>query len=121
MVKKSVLWLHKWLGLLSGLVVLIVSLTGCVYVFHDDLKVFFYSDKYYIAQQSVNNQSAQALPLSTLTAIAQKALPDGEEVTRIDLYPAKDRTWIFRAVKTNEDALTYATYFKYNKRVFIDP
>ena len=121
MVKKSVLWLHKWLGLLSGLVVLIVSLTGCVYVFHDDLKVFFYSDKYYIAQQSVNNQSAQALPLSTLTAIAQKALPDGEEVTRIDLYPAKDRTWIFRAVKTNEDALTYTAYFKYNKRVFIDP
>ena len=121
MVKKSVLWLHKWLGLLSGLVVLIVSLTGCVYVFHDDLKVLFYPDKYYIAQQSVNNQSAQALPLSTLTAIAQKALPDGEEVTRIDLYPAKDRTWIFRAVKTNEEALTYAAYFKYNKRVFIDP
>jgi len=121
MVKKSVLWLHKWLGLLSGLVVLIVSLTGCVYVFHDDLKVLFYPDKYYIAQQSVNNQLAQALPLSTLTAIAQKALPDGEEVSRIDLYPAKDRTWIFRAVKTNEDALTYAAYFKYNKRVFIDP
>ena len=121
MVKKSVLWLHKWLGLLSGLVVLIVSLTGCVYVFHDDLKVLFYPDKYYIAQQSVNNQSAQALPLSTLTAIAQNALPDGEEVSRIDLYPAKDRTWIFRAVKTNEDALTYTAYFKYNKRVFIDP
>lgn len=120
MVKKSVLWLHKWLGLLSGLVVLIVSLTGCVYVFHDDLKVLFYPDKYYIAKQSVNNKSAQALPLSTLTAIAQKALPDGEEVTRIDLYPAKDRTWIFRAVKTNEEALTYAAYFKYNKRVFID-
>lgn len=121
MVKKSVLWLHKWLGLLSGLVVLIVSLTGCIYVFHDDLKVLFYPDKYYIAQQSVNNQSAQALPLSTLTAIAQNALPDGEEVSRIDLYPAKDRTWIFRAVKTNEEALTYTAYFKYNKRVFIDP
>jgi len=121
MVKKSVLWLHKWLGLLSGFVVLIVSLTGCIYVFHDDLKVLFYPDKYYIAQQSVNNQSAQALPLSTLTAIAQNALPDGEEVSRIDLYPAKDRTWIFRAVKTNEDALTYTAYFKYNKRVFIDP
>lgn len=121
MIKKGVLWLHKWLGLFSGLVVFIVSLTGCAYVFHDDLKVLFYPEKYYVVQQSVNNQPVQALPLSTLTAVAQKALPQGEEITRIDLYPAKNRTWVFRAVKTNEDALTYAGYFKYHKRVFVDP
>lgn len=121
MVKKGVLWLHKWLGLLSGLVVFIVSLTGCVYVFHDELKVLVYPEKYYVAEQSKHALPAHTLPLSSLTAIAQKSLPDGEEVTRIDLYPAKNRTWIFRAVKTNEEALTYAAYFKYNKRVFIDP
>lgn len=43
-----------------------------------------------------------------------------EEITRIDLYPAKNRTWIFRAVKANNDALTYETYLKYSKRVFVD-
>lgn len=121
MVKKSVLWLHKWLGLLSGLVVFIVSLTGCIYVFYDDLKVVFYPEKYYIEEQSQHSLSAEALPLSSLTDIAQQVLPKGEKVTRIDLYPAKNRTWIFRAVKTNEEALTYAGYFTYNKRVFIDP
>ncbi|MEG1025308.1 MAG: PepSY-associated TM helix domain-containing protein [Flavobacterium sp.] len=121
MIKKGILWLHKWLGLFSGLVVLIVSLTGCVYVFHDDLKVLFYPEKYYVAEQSPSNEVVKALPLSTLTAIAQKALPNNEEITRIDLYPAKNRTWVFRAVKTNEDALTYAAYFTYNKRVFVDP
>lgn len=121
MVKKSILWLHKWLGLLSGLVVFIVSLTGCIYVFYDDLKVVFYPAKYYIEEQSQHSLSAEALPLSSLTDIAQQVLPKGEDITRIDLYPVKNRTWIFRAVKTNEEALTYAGYFKYNKRVFIDP
>src|SRR5690606_25995788 len=75
----------------------------------------------YVAEQSASYQPAQALPLSTLTAIAQKALLNNEEITRIDLYPSKNRTWVFRAVKTNEDALTYVAYFKYNKRVFVDP
>ena len=121
MVKKSVLWLHKWLGLLSGLVVFIVSLTGCIYVFYDELKVVFYPEKYYVEEQSQHSLSAEALPLSSLTDIAQQVLPKGEDITRIDLYPAKNRTWIFRAVKTNEEALTYVGYFTYNKRVFIDP
>ncbi|MFV0377104.1 MAG: PepSY-associated TM helix domain-containing protein [Mangrovibacterium sp.] len=31
-------WLHLWLGLSSGLIVFIVSLTGCIYVFHTDIK-----------------------------------------------------------------------------------
>ncbi|WHT39223.1 PepSY-associated TM helix domain-containing protein [Myroides sp. mNGS23_01] len=36
--KKFLLWLHKWLGLFTGIIVVVVSLTGCIYVFHDDLK-----------------------------------------------------------------------------------
>lgn len=31
-------WLHLWLGLASGLVVFIVSLTGCIYVFQTEIK-----------------------------------------------------------------------------------
>jgi uncharacterized iron-regulated membrane protein len=31
-------WLHLWLGLASGLVVFIVSITGCIYVFQQDIK-----------------------------------------------------------------------------------
>lgn len=31
-------WLHLWLGLTSGIVVFIVSITGCIYVFEPDIK-----------------------------------------------------------------------------------
>jgi uncharacterized iron-regulated membrane protein len=31
-------WLHLWLGLISGIVVFIVSITGCFYAFHQEIK-----------------------------------------------------------------------------------
>jgi len=31
-------FLHKWLGLTSGLIVFIVSITGCIFCFHDEIK-----------------------------------------------------------------------------------
>jgi len=35
--KKISRWLHLWLGLASGLVVLIVSLTGAIYEFQPEI------------------------------------------------------------------------------------
>ncbi|MDT0650286.1 PepSY-associated TM helix domain-containing protein [Autumnicola edwardsiae] len=36
--KKWIGKLHLWLGLASGIVVFIVAITGCIYVFHDEIK-----------------------------------------------------------------------------------
>lgn len=36
--KKTIRFLHKWLGLTSGLIVFIVSITGCIFCFHDEIK-----------------------------------------------------------------------------------
>lgn len=41
MFKKIIAWLHLWLGLFSGLVVLVVSITGCIYVFHEEFLAWF--------------------------------------------------------------------------------
>ncbi|MEI6950150.1 PepSY-associated TM helix domain-containing protein [Paraflavisolibacter sp. H34] len=30
-------WLHLWLGLVTGLIMLVVCLTGCIWVFHDEI------------------------------------------------------------------------------------
>lgn len=38
--KKWISRLHLWLGLGSGLVVFIVAVTGCIFVFHDEIKDF---------------------------------------------------------------------------------
>lgn len=117
MVKASILWLHKWLAIISGIVVFILGLTGCIYTFHDDLKLICYPEKYFISSAGTN----KTLPLSKLTEIATHALTDGEKITRVDLYPARDRSWIFRAQSVNEEAFGHWNYFNYYKRVFVNP
>lgn len=119
MLKKQILWFHKWLGLLSGIIVFIVSITGCIYVFHDELKLQVYPEKYFTNTDSTLNRTP--LPLSVLQADAQLALPKGEKISRVDLFPAKDRTWVFRASKTNENAVGHWAYYTYYKRVFVNP
>ena len=119
MFKKKILWLHKWLGLISGLVVLIVSLTGCLTVFQDELQLMTHPEKFFI--EKPNESSSNTIALTQLIAIAQKQLNTGEKVSRVEVFPQKDRTWIFRAVKTNKDAFLYSDYFVYHKRVFVNP
>ncbi|MGO3806903.1 MAG: PepSY-associated TM helix domain-containing protein [Sphingobacterium sp.] len=118
MFKKGIIWLHKWLGLFSGIIVFILSITGCIYVFQDELKLLVYPERYYI-QEPVS--SSEALPVSELLKIAQQAISSNEKISRLDLFPAKDRTWIFRAAQTNEHAFGHWNYQKYYKRVFVNP
>ncbi|MBC9929229.1 PepSY-associated TM helix domain-containing protein [Chitinophaga qingshengii] len=40
--KKTILRIHSWLGLMSGLVVFILGITGCIYAFIDEVKPIAY-------------------------------------------------------------------------------
>ncbi|MFA9193656.1 PepSY-associated TM helix domain-containing protein [Flavobacterium sp. FBOR7N2.3] len=119
MVKKKLLWLHKWLGLISGLVVLIVSLTGCLTVFQDEIQLMTHPEKFYTEKQ--NLQPSKTVPLSQLIGIAEAKLNSGELISRVEVFPEKNRTWIFRAIKINKDDFFYSDYFTYYKRVFVNP
>src|SRR5690606_25691131 len=119
MLKKKILWLHKWLGLLSGIIVFLVSISACIYTFQNELKLIFSPEKYYVNQEL--NESKPTLPLSQLTEIAEKAIGSDVPVSRIDLYPAPNRTWIFRAMESDENAFGYWNQVKFYKRAFVNP
>ncbi|HEY9259038.1 PepSY-associated TM helix domain-containing protein, partial [Chitinophaga sp.] len=53
--------LHLWLGLGSGIVVLIVSVTGCLFVFQQEI-----NDIYYRKQLYVTPENHAPLPVSEL-------------------------------------------------------
>lgn len=67
--KKIVLTIHLWLGLITGLVVLIISLTGAIYCFAPELQNA--TQPY----RSVAPQQQSFLSPSQLKAIAEKQLP----------------------------------------------
>ncbi|QNK63822.1 PepSY domain-containing protein [Pedobacter sp. PAMC26386] len=84
--KKVARLVHRWLGLTSGLVVFIVSVTGCLYVFQDEIKD---------ATEPWRKVEVQQKPIilpSKLSEIAQKVHPD-LEIGRI-VYVSKDRAAI---------------------------
>jgi uncharacterized iron-regulated membrane protein len=75
--KKIIHQIHLVLGLASGLVVLVVSLTGCLYVFEEEVRDWTQAHYLY-----VRPESRVKLPVSEAVALAQQAFP-GEKVTQV--------------------------------------
>lgn len=81
--KKSILFIHRWLGFISGLVVVIVSITGCIFCFQDEIQDVIHSyRKVEILQQ----------PYLAPSVLTQKALKDDPKaVVNYIYYYGKDR------------------------------
>ncbi|OOQ60592.1 PepSY-associated TM helix domain-containing protein [Mucilaginibacter pedocola] len=67
--KKVLLFCHRWLGFISGLVVFIVALTGCIFCFQDEIQDAMYSHRHLV------RQSSGYLPPSAMVASVKKAYP----------------------------------------------
>jgi uncharacterized iron-regulated membrane protein len=115
--KKGVSFLHLWLGLISGLVVFIVGLTGALYSFQDEIKEWVYRDRLYVSVPP----ETQRLPLSRLISIAEKALGREHPVSRAELSQQPGRTYMFRAVKLNKTSVGYWDYYSYYNKVYLNP
>jgi uncharacterized iron-regulated membrane protein len=68
--KKLIGKLHLWLGLCSGLVVFVVSITGCIYAFQAEIQDLTQPYRY------VDVQNKPLLKPSVLKAITEKAVPN---------------------------------------------
>lgn len=68
--KKAIGKIHLWLGLSSGLVVFIVSITGCIYAFQVEIQDLVQSYRY------VEIEKKPMLPPSALKSIVEKIVPD---------------------------------------------
>lgn len=111
--------LHLWLGLASGIVVLIVSITGCLFVFQKEISEAIWRDKYFVIPPE------DILPwtpsLSGLQKKAQTVLGPDRPINSITTYRQSDRSWEFTAYHLNDTALTYFGAVEYFQSVFINP
>lgn len=63
-------WLHLWLGLVSGIIVLVVCLTGCIWVFHEEITGLMHPET------KVEKQENPVILPSKLIEVAGKVHPD---------------------------------------------
>ena len=114
--KKAISWLHLWLGLISGLVIVIISITGCLFVFQKEFSELKYKNVFFIpARKTVT------LPLHQLQEIAQHALGKNQPVNYITVWKDPKRAWEFMAYKENDTALTYFGAMEYYRSAFLNP
>jgi uncharacterized iron-regulated membrane protein len=94
MMKKIIGWLHLWLGISSGLVVMVVAITGSLLVFEDELEHLFQPSLYYVQVPA----NAEKIPLSVLAADVKRSYPD-YRLNSIITEPEANRTVIFTVLK----------------------
>ncbi|WP_438711238.1 PepSY-associated TM helix domain-containing protein [Aquimarina muelleri] len=68
--RKIILQIHKILGLITGVVLFIVSITGCLWVFKDEIESF-YTDYTYVAPQE-----QEFIISSKVKSIAEQIIPN---------------------------------------------
>ena len=94
MMKKIIGWLHLWLGIVSGSVVLVVALSGSLLVFEDELDHLFQPSLYYVQVPA----SAERVPVAVLAADVKNRYPD-YKLNSIITEPEANRTVIFTVLK----------------------
>jgi len=99
--KKQLRFLHKWLGLTSGLIVFIVAVTGCLFCFHDEIKDITRKE-----WRFVEVQSKPFLPPSVLKEKALKMYP--KMTSGMVAYHGKNRSAV---VYANDSETNYYVYF----------
>ena len=99
--KKQVRFLHKWLGLISGLIVFIISITGCIFCFHDEIKDITRKE-----WRLVEPQNKPFLLPSALQESAKKLFPKYKQ--SMVSYYGKDRSAI---IYTYSDTGSLYLYF----------
>ncbi|WEK17564.1 MAG: PepSY-associated TM helix domain-containing protein [Candidatus Pedobacter colombiensis] len=63
-------WLHLWLGLASGIIVLIVCLTGCIWVFNEEINGLLEPET------KIERQDKPVITPAQLSAIVAREYPD---------------------------------------------
>ncbi|CAA9197223.1 hypothetical protein FLA105534_01526 [Flavobacterium bizetiae] len=115
--KKIAQKIHLWLGLSSGIIVIILGITGCLYSFEEELRPIIH-DYYY-----VDNVKNKKLPVSQLIEIAKevnKANPQ-QLLSGCQMFNDKERTAVVSfSEELDRDALWYWNRYQ-SISIYIDP
>lgn len=111
------LWqLHSWLGLVAGLGLLVIGVTGSLLVFHEELEAVFNPELV-----RVEPAPAGRLPLDTLRAHAQRQLPEYEVTGWLPQYEAPDLADVLYVIRRGDNEWLLATLDPYDGRLLASP
>lgn len=93
-------FLHLWLGLISGIVIVVVCLSGCIYAFKNQFTDLLNKDKVFVKENDGVRKSAEQ--------IQNILLQEGKILTSLVIPVNKDRSFVVSYTKDRSD---YSVYF----------
>jgi uncharacterized iron-regulated membrane protein len=123
-VRKRLWQIHSWLGLLAGLGLLVVGLSGSLLVFREELESLFNPALVKVEPTPAGRPDASPssrLPLDTLLAAAQSQLPDHEVTGWLLQYDSPRMADVLYVIKRGENEWLIATLDQYTGRLLASP
>ncbi len=114
--KIFILFLHRWLGLITGIIVFILGITGCLFAFHQEISHWMRKDLLY-----VDSPQEQTLPIKVLQQKAAAALGVEYLPYGLTTYKNPRRTWSVMNYEGGAESWTYFGTIKDYRTLYINP
>jgi len=110
--------IHLWLGLTSGLMVLFMAVTGCIYVFSQEIIEWQREEAIYVSKVQQSR-----LPLSAIWTQTQSAIGDSIKLGDVHVYKDPTKSLEFHCFKTNDstNSIWYFDTIDYYYKVYVNP
>ena len=111
--------LHLWVGLTIGIIVFVVSITGAMYAFRDEIESTFLSKYEYHKEE--NTASKTILPIKEMEKIVHAQTKEKFQPHWVEIPLDKSKTYRFNYYERNEDAWNYFDEFPVYKKYYVNP
>lgn len=117
-IKKWSAKLHLWFGLSIGIIVFIVSLSGTLYVFKDEIQNQLRKNVIFLNAETI---SQHPLPINVLKEKVTLTLKEQYPVTSVEIPLDKNKSYEFLFYEKDKNAWNYFDEVKINKLVYVNP
>jgi uncharacterized iron-regulated membrane protein len=91
-IKKLLGQLHLWGGLVSGIIVFVVAVTGCLYVFEAEIRDFTQKEYRFVKPQSIEKAS-----LASISKVVSAEFPS-KQIEQVRVYSEASRATIVKLI-----------------------
>ncbi len=117
-IKKWSAKLHLWFGLSVGLVVFIVSLTGTMYVFKDEIQNRLRKEAIFVKKETITQTP---LSIEILREKVDLEVNKKFPVSSVEIPLNKNKSYKFLYYEKDKEAWNYFDEVKINKLVYVNP
>lgn len=116
-IKKWSAKLHLWFGLSIGIIVFIVSLTGTLYVFKEEIQSYTRKEAAFVKKETITEK-----PLSLDLLREKVALEINEKypISSVEIPLDKNKSYEFLYYEKNKKAWNYFDEVKINKLIYVN-